>query len=210
MTMMYTRAPRGLAAALLLLAALAGRAQDTGSASETVRRAIHVCAACHGENGRSKEAIYPSLAGQSTQYLQQQLKDFRGQTRSEANLTAYMWGVSALLDDATIAGLADYYAAQPPAPGVPGDPQRVRAGAKIFMTGAVERGVLPCAGCHGADAEGKAGFPRLAGQHAPYLVAQLKLFRNTPLRRHGVLMKNESKPLGEAEIRAVAEYLQSR
>lgn len=198
----------------LMVAALApAAAQDTSTGSETVRRAIHVCNACHGDDGRAKDPGMPSLAGQMPQYLQRQLKDFRSQTRSEASNKAYMWGVSALLDDATIEGLAAYYAAQPPKAGKPAkgsSAKLVRAGRKIFDDGIEARGVKACSGCHGNDAEGDAGFPRLAGQSAVYLGNQLKLFRSTPLRQHGVLMKQETKPLDDAEIRAVVAYLQSK
>jgi len=55
-------------------------------------------------------------------YLTEQLKDFRGQTRAEEDVQASMWGVSALLDDAMIDGLAEYFANQDPAPGKRGDP----------------------------------------------------------------------------------------
>ena len=203
-----------IAAALVLMAMVAttvpAMAQDTGAASEMVRRAIHVCEACHGENGRMKDAAMPTLAGQMPQYLQRQLRDFRSQARAEASTQAYMWGVSALLDDATIEGLSTYYASLPPHAGKPGKAPLVKTGRKIFEDGMTARGIKSCAGCHGDDAEGDAGFPRLAGQSAVYLANQLKLFRNTPLRQHGVLMKKETKALSDAEIRAVAAYLQSK
>jgi cytochrome c553 len=198
----------GAALALTALAAGAARAQDVAGDQETVRRAIHVCAACHGENGRSTTAAIPSLAGQMRQYTIAQLKDFRSQTRAESGTRAYMWGVSALLDDATIAGLADYYAGQTPAPGKSGPRDQVAAGRKLFTTGAPGRGVRACAGCHGDSAEGAAGFPRLAGQRADYVYAQLKVF-GTRLRPHGVVMQAETKAMTSAEMRAVAAYLQS-
>ena len=196
--------------ALAAWAALMAPAQAQDTASDLVRRALHLCEACHGEQGRAKDPGNPSLDGQMPQYLQQQLKDFRAQARSEANLTAYMWGVSALLDDATIQGLAEHYAARPPQPGRAGKPRQVAAGRKIFDEGIAARGIKACASCHGDAAEGEAGFPRLAGQNAAYLVRQLKQFRSTPLRRHGVLMRAESRTLSDTEIQAVAAYLQSR
>jgi len=197
-----------LTLALAACSSLPALAQDT--TSETVRRAVHVCASCHGEGGRSDKAINPSLAGQHSQYLQRQLRDFRSQSRSEASLAAYMWGVSALLDDATIAGLADYYAAQTPPPGRAGNAKQVATGRKIYEQGLPLRGVRACADCHGDDAEGQAGFPRLAGQHAGYIASQLRLLRATPLRPHGVLMKGELRGMSDADIQAVAAYLQSR
>ena len=53
------------------------------------------------------------------------------------------------------------------------------------------------------------GFPRLAGLDAGYVVNQMRAFR-TPLRKHGVIMKNETRALTDAQMRAVAAYVQSR
>jgi len=203
-----TRALR-LAAASLLLATGLAQAQDLPVGSDTARRAIHVCAACHGEGGRSKTAAYPALAGQSPMYTVRQLKDFRAQQRSETDSKAYMWGVSALLDDETIQSLSDYYAAQAPLPGHSHvAPAVLRAGKDIFENGLPAKGVRACAACHGEKAEGASGFPRLAGQHADYLQAQLKVF-GTRLRPHGVLMKNETAGMSALQMKAVAAYLQS-
>jgi cytochrome c553 len=205
--MQSMRALAGLVAGWMVLTPLA-RSQDVAGEQETVRRAIRVCSACHGENGRSQQRAIPSLAGQMPQYLIAQLKDFRGQTRAEPGTKAYMWGVSALLDDAMITGLADYYAAQPPAPGRRGRPALVNSGKRIFAEGIPIRGVRACASCHGERGEGAAAFPRLAGQQADYVYAQLKLF-GTRLRPHGVIMKEETRPMTPPEMRAVAEYVQS-
>lgn len=215
MSMKQSPAPRAhawpaLALALITLgAAGAARAQDLATGTETARRAVHVCASCHGEGGRSSKATFPNLAGQPAQYTMQQLKDFRGQTRAETDSRAYMWGVSALLDDATIQSLADYYAAQTPAPGHGRPaPQVAARGRVLFEKGLPDKGVRACASCHGEKAEGASGFPRLAGQHADYLYAQLRGF-STRLRPHGVLMKQETAGMSPSDMKAVAAYLQS-
>ncbi len=199
-----------LAGALLALAGVLhpAAAQDT-QASETARRALHVCASCHGADGHSTNPQFPHLAGQSAQYTAQQLKDFREQRRGETDNRAYMWGVSALLDDATIESLAKHYAAQTPSAGkATAKPQLLARGKAIFEAGIPQRKVAACASCHGANAEGAAAFPRLAGQHAAYLERQLDTF-STRLRPHGVLMRNEVAGLRKDERRAVAAYLQS-
>ena len=168
-----------------------------------------VCASCHGEGGRSQKAEFPHLAGQSAQYLSAQLKDFRAQQRSEGGTKAYMWGVSALLDDKAIETLSEYYAAQAPAAGhASASPAVLKLGRAIFEKGIPARNVRACASCHGEKAEGAASFPRLAGQHAAYLQRQLQTF-GTRLRPHGVLMKAEVAGMKPAEIKAVAAYLQS-
>jgi cytochrome c553 len=193
----------------LLAAALPTWAQDMAATHDVARRALHVCAACHGEGGRSSNPAYPNLAGQPAQYTVQQLRDFRAQQRAESDAKAYMWGVSALLDDAAIQALADHYAVQAPASGHgKASAATLALGRKLFTEGAPARGVKACASCHGDKAEGTAGFPRLAGQHAEYLVRQLKGF-STRLRPHGVLMKNETAGMSSNEIKAVAAYLQS-
>jgi cytochrome c553 len=207
--MRLNRSARVLAGAVLAAtAAVAAVAQDVASDQDTVRRALHVCAACHGDNGRTPVAGVPALAGQMPQYLVEQLKDFRSQTRVEAGTRAYMWGVSALLDDATIGGLADYFGAQTPAAGRPAQPALLRLGRQLFTEGAGAHGVRACAACHGDHAEGQAAFPRLAGQQASYVYAQLKGFAGK-LRPHGVVMKVETSQMTDAQMRAVAAYVQS-
>jgi len=67
--------------------------------------------------------------------------------------------------------------------------------------------VLACASCHGAHGEGMATFPRLAGQHAPYLLKQLlviqSVLRTAPVM-HGVI-----KDLTKDQMQAVVAYLES-
>ena len=202
-------------AALATWAWLAGtsagvQAQDMAGNNETARRALHVCATCHGEGGRSASPAFPALAGQPAMYTARQLRDFRAQQRAETDAKAYMWGVSALLDDATIDALAEHYAAQTPLAGrhakVPA--AALSLGRQIFEQGIPKEGIRACASCHGDKAEGAAGFPRLAGQHATYLASQIKLF-GTRLRPHGVLMKAETANMTPARTQAVAAYLQS-
>lgn len=194
----------------LLIAALgAPAAQAAGSADdELVQRAVHVCATCHGDFGRSSDSRFPALAGQAREYTIRQLKDFRDKSRAETDVQAYMYGISALLTDGAIEGLADYYAKQEPRPGRAGSAALMSQGKAIFEKGLPALGVRACASCHGDKAEGQTGFPRLAGQHADYIVRQLKVFK-TPLRPHGVIMKNEVRAMNEAQMKAVAAYLQS-
>lgn len=175
---------------------------------QQVRRALQVCASCHGADGRSTNKLAPSLAGQMREYTIRQLKDFRDQSRSETDIQAYMWGISALLTDEMIVGLADYYAAQTPRPPKSTSPKLEAAGKQLFEKGLTAKGVRPCVDCHGAGAEGAAGFPRLAGLNADYVFRQLRAFR-TPLRPHGVIMTDESKSLSDAQLRAVAAYVAS-
>lgn len=195
--------------AATLIAAGAVQAQGKlPDGEQQVRRALQVCASCHGAEGRSTNKLAPSLAGQMRDYTIRQLKDFRDQSRSETDIQAYMWGISALLTDEMIVGLGDYYAAQTPRPPKSTSPKLEAAGKVLFEKGLAAKGVRPCVECHGAGAEGVAGFPRLAGLNADYVFRQLRAFR-TPLRPHGVIMTNESQALSDAQLRAVAAYAAS-
>jgi cytochrome c553 len=119
-----------------------------------------------------------------------------------------MWGIAGNLDPAIIKGIAAYYAAQPPAPGRIADPAQVAKGKELFDKGLPDRGVPACASCHGADAEGIADFPRLAGQHAKYVAKQLDYIQS--LVRAAPVMHGIVKDLTPAEIQALAAYVQSK
>ena len=70
---------------------------------------VTVCAACHGADGKATQALYPHLAGQYANYLEQALKEYRAGTRKNPIMAAQ----AATLTDADIEQLAAYYAAQP-------------------------------------------------------------------------------------------------
>jgi cytochrome c553 len=73
------------------------------------RKRAAVCFACHGEDGVSKNPMYPHLSGQQRAYLEKQLRDFRDGRRVDSamsamaksltdddirNIAAYFWGVT--------------------------------------------------------------------------------------------------------------------
>ncbi|MDC9720194.1 MAG: cytochrome c, partial [Gammaproteobacteria bacterium] len=68
-----------------------------------------LCAGCHGAGGNSVVPIFPKLAGQHAQYLEQSMKEFRSKTRTGAN-AAQMYPMVASLSDQDIADLAAYFA----------------------------------------------------------------------------------------------------
>ncbi len=202
---------RRLAALLVItLAPLAALAEELPSDNDMIRRAVHVCSACHGEGGHGTTNLsFPRLAAQPADYVISQLKAFRDEKRSERDTRAYMWGVSALLDDSTIEQLGTYYSQQSPPAGIPGDSKLIAKGRAIFEDGLPAKNVRACKSCHGDGGEGVTVFPRLAGQTAPYVYGQLKVF-STRLRPHGPLMAAEVRGMSNEELKAVAEYVQSR
>ena len=62
-----------------------------------------------------------------------------------------------------------------------------------------------CGGCHGLDGNSVVpSFPRLAGQHAAYIVKQLNAFKSGA--RVNVTMSPQAKPLSDADVQDVAAY----
>ncbi len=170
--------------------------------------AVQVCSICHGVDGNSVSPNFPRLAGQVPEYLVAQLENFRSHQRSDPPGFEYMWGISHHLTDGQIKGLADYFAKQSPVSNAAVDAQDMAKGKVIFENGVPEKEVAPCMACHGAQAQGMASFPRLAGQHQDYLVKQLHVFQETE-GRPGTPMKQITHPLTVAEMRVVAGYLQA-
>ena len=161
----------------------------------------------HGAKGQSISPTFPNLAAQLAPYIETQLKAFKDQSRADPDAQAFMWGMASQLSDDKISALAAYFAAQPAATGRSGTPQLIAQGKTLFEQGVPARGIPPCASCHGAHAEGQAVFPRLAGQHAPYLLKQLlviqSVLRTAPVM-HGVI-----KDLTKDQMQAVVAYLES-
>jgi cytochrome c553 len=179
---------------------------DVQKAAE--EKAVNLCSTCHGPRGVSTSPEFPILAAQRKGYLEAQIDAFRKRTRAEKDAHDFMWGIAGNLDEAIIGSIADYYASQPPAPGRSDDPALVAKGKELFDKGVPERGIPACMACHGADAAGVADFPRLAGQHAKYVVKQLNYIQS--LVRAAPVMHGIVKDLAPAEIQAVAAYVQSR
>ena len=203
-----------LAAALSASLGLGGMTHGADTAtlgSEAEQAALHktieTCGTCHGVNGRSIAPTFPNLAAQPAPYIETQLHAFKDQTRADPDAQAYMWGMASPLSDGMISALAEYFSSQKPAEGRVGSPTLVAQGKRLFEEGVPARQIPPCASCHGTRAEGRDIFPRLAGQHAPYLLKQLlviqSVLRTAPVM-HGVV-----KDLTRQQMQAVVAYLES-
>jgi len=185
-----------------------GAAEVTAANDTPLGRTVQICGTCHGTNGRSVSPTFPNLAAQTAPYIEAQLKAFKDQTRADPDAQAYMWGMAAPLSEAQISELADYFSKQPaPVPGKSGGPEAIARGKQVFEQGVTARQIPPCASCHGAHGEGMATFPRLAGQHAPYLLKQILVIQNA--LRNAPVMHGVVKDLSKDQIQAVAAYLES-
>lgn len=169
---------------------------------------VTVCSKCHGVDGNSVSPSYPKLAGQHKEYLVAQLKAFRDKSRKDPDAHTDMWRISGRLDDETVSKLADYYSAQKPTSGTLGDAQLAAKGKVIYDRGIQSKNVPACVFCHGHNAQGIAVFPRLAGQHAQYLVKQIKVFHTDDRPNLAKTMKSVVERLSDEEAGQVAAYLE--
>ena len=185
---------------------LAGFAQAAGSA-EAGQAKSAACAACHGMDGNSLNPEWPTLAAQNETYLLKALKSFK----SEERKNVLMSGMAMPLSDQDMADLAAYFAKQKRAANV-ADPALVAAGERLYRGGNKDTGVPACLACHGPTGQGNppAGWPYIAGQHAPYSAAQLVAYRSKQRSTDGdtQMMRNVSAALTDDEIKAVTSYIQ--
>jgi cytochrome c553 len=179
------------------------------NAARGQRIAGQVCAACHAADGNSVAATNPKIAGQFAEYLQKQLGDFKAQPgKKPARESAIMTPMAANLSDDDIQSLAAYYAGQKLRPASAADKDLVALGRKIWRGGIAASSVPACAGCHGPAGAGiPAQYPRLAGQFAEYVAAQLKGFKdNARSNDANGVMRGVAARMTEREIQAVAQY----
>jgi cytochrome c553 len=179
------------------------------NAARGQRIAGQVCAACHAADGNSVAATNPKIAGQFEEYLQKQLGDFKAQPgKKAARESAIMTPMAANLSDDDIQSVAAYYAGQKLRPASAADKDLAALGQKIWRGGIAASSVPACAGCHGPAGAGiPAQYPRLAGQFAEYVAAQLKGFKDGARSNdtNGV-MRGVAARMTEREIQAVAQY----
>lgn len=168
-----------------------------------------VCVACHAADGNSAAPANPKIAGQFPEYLNKQLVNFKAKDgKKPERESAVMTGMVANLSAEDMQSLAAYYAGQKLKPAAAKDKALAAAGQKLWRGGNPSSGVPACAGCHGPDGAGiPAQYPRIAGQFAEYIEAQLKLFQagqraNDP----NGMMRGATARMTEKEIKAVSEY----
>lgn len=98
----------GAAVALCAAAAAPAWAQSP----EAVRSMASTCFTCHGTDGRSVGGVPPSLAGQSRDYLLQQMKDFKAGKRPATIMHQHAKGYT----DQQLEQIAAYFASVKPGP----------------------------------------------------------------------------------------------
>ena len=159
--------------------------------------------------------LFPTLAGMNSAVIYKQLDDFRSGKR--------LWGVmnamASALSEQDSADVAAYFAHRPEGlppvagEGVPESGRSLRQrdpGIRLVFAGDPERGIPPCAACHGPGAQ-KLGAPPLRGQHAEYIERQLAAFaqgmRQNDINEQMRVIAHELTP---DEMHALAAYYGAR
>ncbi len=185
-----------------------------------------VCLACHGADGISVAPTFPRLAGQRVDYLYHRLMSFKhADPKDPYYSVSPMTAMAAPLSDVDMRDIASYFAGQTPRPpdatAATAAPQRgagAQIGEKLFLAGDPARGIPPCQGCHGADANGPsvsagqyAAYPSLRGQYAPYVTARLSNFRSghPADTSNAFIMHGIAETLDDDSIQAIAGWLNS-
>lgn len=189
-------------------AAAQGQAKPDPAKGEKV--ATQVCAACHAADGNSVAAANPKLASQVPEYLRKQLSNFKPQGGRKAEReNPLMAGMVANLSDEDMGDLAAYYASQKLKPATAKNRDLAALGQRLYRGGNAASGMPACAGCHGPSGAGMpAQYPRIAGQFAEYVEAQLKAFRaGTRANDPNGMMRGVAVRMNDREIQALAEYV---
>lgn len=162
-----------------------------------------VCSACHGAEGNSQIPANPKLAQQHPAYLVKQLQEFKSDKRA----SPVMKGFASMLGDEDVKNVAYWLASKKAAAGNASDKNLVSLGERIYRGGIADRQIPACAGCHSPNGAGIAAqYPRLGGQHAEYVTAQLTAFRDGA-RANSTQMSQVVAKMNDREIKAVADYI---
>lgn len=166
------------------------------------------CAQCHAFNGASDgSGAFPRIAGQSAYYLAKQLRDFTSGVR----VNAVMSPISKALSSDDIVDVAAYYA-ELDAPFLPltkPNAALVKTGEELARVGSAVRNIQACDNCHGPDGAGEPpAIPYLAGQYAPYIALELRMWQRGFRKSSPGGMETVAKDLNDQEVAAVAAYYQ--
>lgn len=184
----------------LIASVLPALAEDMEPAS------VRNCTWCHGPSAQGY-APAPRLAGQRSQYIENQLLSFTKHTRDNPFSKQYMWGAAANLSPSTMHYLAVYFSQETPKAANDGDMGLAASGKALFEDGNPEANTVSCAVCHGPNAEGIRDIPRLAGLSFFYLKRKLAQWGEGYHAGAKVPMPGIASKLSSNEIEALASYL---
>lgn len=162
------------------------------------------CNNCHGTNGVSADAAFPNLAGQTMAAIYKQLEDFKSGKRNAEVMGVYV----SQLSQQDLLDLAAHFASLPnPYAAAVRNPDSADSAAwHLIEVGNPERGLAPCAACHGPIGI-TFGAPGLQGQQRAYLIQQMQALAAGS--RHNDIsqqMRSVARQLTGGEIAMLAAY----
>ena len=184
---------RWLVAGSMAIASLAVMAQAPDAAPPKAA----FCVGCHGEGGKSTQAQFPILAGQTSRYLFLQLRDYQEGRR----VSDVMSPMAAGLTRDEMRELAGYFSKQKPLL------QTFKANPEKSRLGKVKSDETLCTMCHLGGFVGQNEVPRVAGQHYDYVVQQLTDFKNKKRTNDAGTMTSVAGTLSDKDIENLAHYL---
>jgi cytochrome c553 len=197
------------AALLVLLTAGVSsvQAQDAAAGNPAQGQAkAAMCIGCHGIEGyrATFPEVYqvPMISGQGAKYIASALGAYRKGDRKHPT----MRGIAGSLSDTDIADLAAFYSAQAK-PSTASADAAAPAVAELLKKG-------NCTSCHGEGLNRPIDptYPKLAGQHADYILAALKAYKtsnNANVGRGNAIMGGMAAPFSNAELKQLAGYIAS-
>jgi len=197
-----------LAVSFVTVAALAQDIKGDAKAGETKNA---MCIGCHGIKGyqASFPEVYkvPMISGQGAKYIASALNAYKKGERKHPT----MRGVAEALTDQDIADLAAYYSASGVVTGaaLPAKPANEPSAEVQALLAKAN-----CSSCHGANFSMPIdpSYPKLAGQHADYLLVALKSYKvenNPKVGRGNAIMAGMAKQYTNAELKTLAKYISS-
>jgi cytochrome c553 len=194
------KTPCAIGFAAALIAAANSPLADAADA-EAGRKKAEACAACHGPEGNSNNPAVPSIAAQPAQFLTTALFMFREGNRKDPQMSA----MAASLSNADLKDLAAYFSGRPRTL-----PQAREISAEAAIAGKQLTEKYNCVQCHGPSLLGQQHIPRIAGQGADYLRAQLRGFKASTRFDLDGTMTSAAQALTDSDIDTIVDYLASR
>jgi cytochrome c553 len=198
-----------LAVSFVTVAAFAQDIQGDAKAGQTKNA---MCSGCHAIPGyqASFPEVYkvPKISGQSAKYIVSSLNAYKKGDRKHPS----MRGIAETLTEQDIADLAAYYSTS----GVLADAESLAEKPSKEANEEVQALLAKanCSSCHGANFSKPIdpSYPKLAGQHADYLLVALKSYKiekNAKIGRNNAIMASMAKQYTNAELKQIANYLSS-
>lgn len=165
------------------------------------KAAFDDCQACHRKDasGRTNGAT-PRLSGQHASVIDKQVVDIRSGQRLNPPMKPFVEPSELTLQ--ALADIASYLQALP----ITG---KMGQGSGSDLARGKALYEKDCAGCHGAQGEGRAALfhPMVAAQHYGYLLRELDLIRDGGRGNSNPTMRNVMQGYAPADLQALADHM---